>query len=447
MTGESNQTVVTDDDHGAILAIVTWCLGCILIFATALRIGTRFLTKNGPYVDDLCVIIAVAIAIGGMVVVSFAVQSGLGKRYSQLSADRRDEIQKECYIVTILYVLSVGISKLSVMAFLDRLACTRLQRLCVTVLSILVLLWTISVTLVVVFACGLPQPWGFYQNHCIEVLPFWFSASAIDVSTDVIMILLPIQIVAGLDIKTKKKLIVMAIFTLRLFLMGLSVIRVVLMRAYLPEGADLSFDSIPFHTITQAHAALSITLACGPAFKPFLHNIRTSMLSSRLARRRTQSSFGHDSYVSKSLVDGTQGSKTTKSLRRYSPVDWHFVSNDNHSSPTRAEPAPLANGYHSCALLHERHTLSTLRTSEGSFSNDMKSAPPIRPPPPPDELRPDLSIFGPRILPGCTDPEMHASKTENDLESRKIYEGQSRDKEMARRPVDHEYSRKRKEHA
>ena len=83
MAAESNQTVVTDENHGAILAIVTWCLGCILvgtitrsrkganenlreqIFATALRIGTRFLAKNGPYVDDLCVIIAV---VGGSAV-------------------------------------------------------------------------------------------------------------------------------------------------------------------------------------------------------------------------------------------------------------------------------------------------------------------------------------------------------------------------------------------
>jgi hypothetical protein len=47
-------------------------------------------------------------------------------------------------------------------------------------------------------------------------LPFWGTASAVDIVTDVILIVLPVRIVAGLQLSSKKKGVVICIFTVRI---------------------------------------------------------------------------------------------------------------------------------------------------------------------------------------------------------------------------------------
>ncbi|PVH93776.1 hypothetical protein DM02DRAFT_634271 [Periconia macrospinosa] len=426
MAGESNHTIITDDDHGAILAIVSWCLGCALIFGVAIRIGIRLLTKHGPNLDDICILLAVVFAIGGIILVSFAVRAGLGMRLESMNENHLDEIQQQTYIITILYVMTIGIAKLSVAAFLYRLAHTRAQKVCVTLLSIFILCWTVAVTAVVIFACGLPRPWGFIKNDCIEVIPFWSSASAIDISTDIAMILLPINIVSKLDITARKKAVVMTIFALRILLIILSFMRVVLLDVSLSNTADISFDGIPFHAVTQAHAVLSILLACGPAFKPFLQIIQASMPSSRLAKHRTESSFGNLGYISQDSY-----------IRRGSgglSLDGHLASNENRSQLTTQY-------FHTSIYAHdgkktsERNPSSSHRAHSSPIpSRGRNKIPPRRPPPPPEELRPDLSIFGPRAFGiGSNGAAVDSGKTHHNWYGRTSRESEGSEKSILNR--------------
>lgn len=56
-------TVVTPDNHGPIIQIVTWFAMVVMILATALRLAVRYLTSHIPGMDD-------AIVVGSMVYIS-----------------------------------------------------------------------------------------------------------------------------------------------------------------------------------------------------------------------------------------------------------------------------------------------------------------------------------------------------------------------------------------
>ncbi|KAF2637433.1 hypothetical protein P280DRAFT_552117 [Massarina eburnea CBS 473.64] len=339
-------SVITVNDHGPLLAISAWLLGCALLLCTATRIGIRFSTRKLPTADDVCILIATALAIGNTIAISFAVESGLGKRAFLLTIAHIVDISKEIYISTILYIPTVGFSKLSVTIFVARLTCTPSHKRAVILLGVVISCWTISITGVVAFMCKLPRPWD-YTGQCIPIMPFWIAACAIDVLTDLGLIVLPVYIVSKLQLQTHKKVVVIFIFALRILLITLSVSRLIFFRISFSPTADRSFDSIPHFILTQAHAALSVIIDCSPALKPFTDNVPTGMLSVSLANHSAGTTFAKDSYNARALP-----------------------------SKSRVE------------------SFSTITTS--------RTWSPPRPPPPPEELRPDLSIFGPRFLLGHT---------------------------------------------
>lgn len=78
----------------------------------------------------------------------------------------------------------------------------------------------------------------------------------------------------------------------------LSITRILFLKRAI-EG-DGSFDGIPVAVLTQAHATLSVIIACSPTLKPFMDSMRTGMLSVSLNKRSAGTTFGRDSEPSRS---------------------------------------------------------------------------------------------------------------------------------------------------
>jgi hypothetical protein len=49
-----------------------------------------------------------------------------------------------------------------------RLAATKLHKLAIVVLGVVVICWTIAITTSVVFECALPHPWEVFSGKCID---------------------------------------------------------------------------------------------------------------------------------------------------------------------------------------------------------------------------------------------------------------------------------------
>lgn len=110
------------------------------------------------------------LAIGSTVAISLAVNSGLGKRNALLQNVNIEQIQRSTYAATIFYVLTVGVSKLSITTFLSRLACTSRHKNARILLCALVVCWTVAITIGVVFECELPRPWQVLTGRCIRMV-------------------------------------------------------------------------------------------------------------------------------------------------------------------------------------------------------------------------------------------------------------------------------------
>ncbi|ORY16635.1 hypothetical protein BCR34DRAFT_97286 [Clohesyomyces aquaticus] len=402
--------VITSDDHGALLTMTAWFLSCALVLFIAARLTVRFTTQHIPGVDDIIIVFAGAFAIGSTIAISFAVNSGLGKKSHLLDKSKAGAIQKDMYAATILYILTIGLSKFSITTFFSRLTCTTLHKVVVVILSAVIVCWTIATTLGVLFQCELPHPWEVFTGKCIPLLPYWVSVGVIDILTDLVMIILPIHIIWDLQMAPSKKSVVMFIFAIRSVLIAISILRLVYLTKFIT--ADPAFDSIPYGILTQCHSTLSVIVACSPALKPFMDSVRTGMLSASLAKHTPGTTWGHDNYNMQPLSHDSKDDSGNGSSKRRSKSTMTRVSPtpEPKPKPTPAQHFRSESGTHVLVTnafgrivkhpLMAVETIPTFTAAEAvpncpltAPSRSRASRSPPRPPPPPEELRPDLSMF------------------------------------------------------
>lgn len=122
------------------------------------------------WTDDAIIFVAALCALGSTAVISSTVDSGLGKAGCLLSDDDAEQIQIKLFVATILFFLTVSISKGSILLFLYDLAETIWSRASVIVVSIMVLLWTMAVMAGLSFQCEMPTPWRIWTGKCIPLV-------------------------------------------------------------------------------------------------------------------------------------------------------------------------------------------------------------------------------------------------------------------------------------
>jgi hypothetical protein len=126
--------------------------------------------RHIPLSQDIILVGASLCGIGSTIVISIAVDSGLGKRRCLLSPADLNEIQIKVFVSTILFVLALSISKCSMLVFLHQLADTALQKIGVTTVGVVVVIWTLAVMAGIVFECEMPRPWEIWTGKCIPMV-------------------------------------------------------------------------------------------------------------------------------------------------------------------------------------------------------------------------------------------------------------------------------------
>jgi hypothetical protein len=137
------------------------------------RLISRFRSRRLrqlPLTDDAVVVGASLCGLGATILITTAVDSGLGKRQCLMSSSDIEQIQIKIFISTTLFVLALSISKCSILLFLHQVADNTLQRVGVMIIGVIVLMWTLAVMTGIIFECEMPQPWEIWTGKCIPMV-------------------------------------------------------------------------------------------------------------------------------------------------------------------------------------------------------------------------------------------------------------------------------------
>ncbi|KAK6389870.1 hypothetical protein LTR65_006140 [Meristemomyces frigidus] len=237
-------TQVTEQNHAGWLYIVTLMSLCYVIVV----IAVRFVVKYGMYGrDDWALLVATIFAVGQHIAVLAGLAGGMGKSITLLSHSQVGGIQKFTAAHGFLFIIAHSISKLSTALLTQRLFENGRRRN--------------------IYLC-----WGMVgaaPDQCSNRFLRWQLITAIDIVTEVFLVVIPCLLLVDVQIKRSAKLLVMAVFAVRLPDVVFSALNLHSMRvSYLHQDVGLA---LVYPLIwTQTELLWSIVAASVPCLKTFM---------------------------------------------------------------------------------------------------------------------------------------------------------------------------------
>ncbi|KAI1078492.1 hypothetical protein F5B20DRAFT_547215 [Whalleya microplaca] len=275
----SGGNTVTDMDRNPMLQMTTW----LLIAITSLVLGfhqlTRFYIKIGrPFGwEDSFIIASYVIGLGEFATVLVPQNAIYGKDIGGISGDELRAGLKAAYARDLLFVLCVGLSKLSVYLNLLTLSPSRIHRHMTHALGLFVLVWTITSFLGVAFQCRTHGPWDNDGIQCSDMHSFLNYVAVTNILTDVVLIAIPIAIVFPLHMALNIRLSVIAFYMTR----ALVILSTICQLIYLPRLFDHNFTlhAFPYDISMQFGVFTSILASCVVYLWPLLQSLQSGFMS------------------------------------------------------------------------------------------------------------------------------------------------------------------------
>ncbi|CAG8114223.1 unnamed protein product [Penicillium salamii] len=277
------------DDHQQKAA-----LGIVVAFAALggiailLRLWSRRLTRTALTSDDYLVLL-------GYVRASVLEATGWADMYRSLPSVNRSLRGTWNFANQIIYNPALSIVKVSMLIFLHRLnSQSRVVRYLIWASLATVITLCLAVLLVDIFQCT-PVAYVYDMSipggKCIDQGAFYVSTAALNLTTDIMVLSIPIIITARLQMPMRRKIAVCIILCLGAVATAIGVWRIII----LAQGFIAKIDNPdPTYSIGFCSSAIEVNLAvitaCGPSLKAISTRYLPKVLGS--SRRGTKTGYG-----------------------------------------------------------------------------------------------------------------------------------------------------------
>jgi len=247
-----------------------------------------------------------------------------------------------------LYILCVCFAKLSIIVLLRMISPGTVHRRLGLSIGVLIALWGLIPALVSVLQCKAPHVWETENNICLNKSAFWHSVGAINIFTDLMLVLLPVYIVKGLNMKTEKKVTVIGCFAAR----SIDVLATAFQLAYTSGFSSSDFTSRLWQWVLMAQLiqTITITTSCIPYLRPLLDSYpqemfvidETMLNNSKTAR--TANGYARKTnhiYILRDVKSDAYIKSTHNSHRRATAEDYADLESRNITTHAEIETIPL----------------------------------------------------------------------------------------------------------
>ncbi|KAI0972606.1 hypothetical protein F4678DRAFT_478486 [Xylaria arbuscula] len=231
------------DNHAHVIISTVIAVLIIAIVSVILRIYTRACIIGKIGADDYLVILASMLTIATGVSQCINTTNGLGMHYWDLgSHEKAIAYLKNFYVSGVFYNSAVMATKMAFMVQYYRVLVARNFRIVCIVAMVVVGAWSLSQLLIGIFLCRpIAGYWDASLNaKCIPVPLMWYIGAGGNITTDIIIFILPLPVLAHLNLPKMQKISLVGIFSLGFFTCAISVIRIKFLRV----GSDFTYGNI-----------------------------------------------------------------------------------------------------------------------------------------------------------------------------------------------------------
>ncbi|RMZ77240.1 hypothetical protein DV738_g4526, partial [Chaetothyriales sp. CBS 135597] len=276
---------VTPTDHTAWILIAAWLSIAVFLFFCLIRVGLRLTLSPGFDLDDYSCWAGTLAATIQSVLVLGACSKGLGKETDLISSRNLGSLQQLYYTSNFFSLLAVGLSKISVIALIHRIS--RLENKNMLFGAMVVVgAWVVGSILAIAIQCDFSHPWILVGQKCPGISTRWHVINGLDIATEVGIFGLVIQLVYPLQMRLRRKLTVVYIFSFRLLVIILIAFRMSTFDTARPFLSTNPFLNLAQHiSLTQGQQAYVLIAATVPAFRNLLKSLHTGFGGMSAAER------------------------------------------------------------------------------------------------------------------------------------------------------------------
>ncbi|KAJ5822964.1 hypothetical protein N7447_005304 [Penicillium robsamsonii] len=207
----------------------------------------------------------------------FHVSLGTGRHLSDLPLEEvLIPTLKHWYVYQLVYPLSVGMVKFSILAQYYRIFALKQFRIATIGVGLFVFVYTITCIFVNAFECH-TKPWRAWDpsfpEGCNNLPKAYFSTAGINILTDVVILIMPLPLLMKLNLRNRRKSTdaLIAILLTGTFASVASIIRLSALYKY-TITKDVSYDAIQILIWSQVEVNVAIISASAPSLRPLFNN-------------------------------------------------------------------------------------------------------------------------------------------------------------------------------
>lgn len=262
----------------------------IAAMALSLRLYTKLhILKKKLEPDDWFVIASFIISVAMLAFVQKDIDHGLTYHVWDIPQDTY-HIGERLYglLAYLTFILSVSFAKMSMLCLYPRLAPHTWVRWTCYICICIVACYSITAALVESLACQPLQ--GIVDESldavCYDSYPAYVALSSLNISIDVVILLLPIPLVMKMQLPGRQKFSVILLFATGIVVCAVALKRV----TYIPvleASEDYDWDAVPDMILCFIEVNFGIVCASVPALRPFFSRVIPRVLAGR--RKATDS--------------------------------------------------------------------------------------------------------------------------------------------------------------
>ncbi|KAF2648432.1 hypothetical protein K491DRAFT_670618 [Lophiostoma macrostomum CBS 122681] len=261
----------------AISCVFTALAFCILL----LRLYTRLFIIRYFRFDEYLIILAMLCSIALTAAIGVQVRYGMGKHISDIDPADTSSSLKAFWISLIVYNLSLGVIKSSILLqYLNVFPPRKFRIACWVILAIVVgyTIWTVCAS--IFFCIPVDSFWtGRQPARCLNRYAMWFTNASINIVSDFVIILLPMPIIRSLNLARAQKRALIGVFAVGGFVCLVSIFRLQSL-VKISTSHDETYDNPPAATWSSVETNIGIICSCLPCLRPLMTRVFPSIMSS-----------------------------------------------------------------------------------------------------------------------------------------------------------------------
>ncbi|KAI1178435.1 hypothetical protein F4777DRAFT_537653 [Nemania sp. FL0916] len=240
------------------------------LIAVTLRIVARRVTHQRIGLDDILIIIAVALCLAQLAFLIEALRYGLGKHIQVVPPSSIGPNLLYTFLSELYYAIDVTLIKISILTLYLRLfKINPLFRKGCYVMMAFVLAWGIAVLLTTIFQCSpIAAAWDktIPKFKCFNLASFVIGSNVPNILADVVIIILPMPLLLSLKLSPIRKLGLVGLFLVAAIATIISLLRVIFNAKIDPTDPTWNFVTVAILSTVEVN--VGVCCACMPVIYP-----------------------------------------------------------------------------------------------------------------------------------------------------------------------------------